>query len=205
MAFVARASAPALPGIKKVSVKHEAILDFLLANPLVKMRVVAQHFEVSQTWLSLVIHSDAFQRLLRQRQDCHFDSSILPAMDKLRLATDLALESLIRELPTETDVGKLNQVVDKGLDRLGYGTSHKFAPTSVNVQVNVDRETLANARALIGAGPPRPALEDQRHDALGYTAQVQEGRESAVGEAVYEATFPLEAPADAAGENGDQV
>ena len=204
MAFVARAAAPEMPGIKKVSIKHEAILDFLLAHPLVKMRDVARHFEVSQTWLSLIIHSDAFQRLLRQRQDCHFDTSILPAMEKVRLAADMALDQLLLALPQEMDVAKLNNVIDKSMDRLGYGTSHKAGIGQVNVQVNVTKEVLANARALIGASPQRPALEGVEY-AVGRSEEVQEGGAGTMGEDLYEAPLSIEAPAESAGENGDSV
>jgi hypothetical protein len=179
VAFVARAAAPGSPGIKKVSIKHEAILNFLLAHPLVKLRDVAKHFEVSQPWLSNVIHSDAFQRQLRLRQDIHFDASILPIMERMQLVAEKAVDKLLEEIPFESDVAKLNQVVDKTLTRLGYGTS--VPSTQVNVQVNVEATALDRARQLIGARR-QPALE-VGGDAVGDATAIQAGSGSAMGKA----------------------
>lgn len=193
MSFVPRAAAPLAPGIKKVSVKHEAILHFLLAHPLVKLRDVAQHFEVSQPWLSQIIHSDAFQRRLRERQDVHFDSSILPMMDRMQLVAEKAVDQLLQMVPLETDVAKLNQVVDKTLSRLGYGTSQ--APsTQVNVQVNVQAEALQRARQLIGAR--RPAALEVQVDEVGAAGALPQGGASSVGEAYSASPIYLEAPQD---------
>jgi hypothetical protein len=171
-----------MPGIKRVGVKHEAILNFLLAHPNVRMREVASHFQVSQPWLSLIIHSDAFQRKLRERQDIHFHTSILPMMQKVECAADLAIDRMLELIPLETDLGKLNQVADKALTRLGYGTSS--SQTQVNVQVNVDRSMLERARSLIGgraAYASGVALEGvTSEDGPAGTLQAGEGR--AVGE-----------------------
>jgi len=162
-----------------VGVKHEAILNYLLANPLVKMGDVAEHFRVSRGWLSLIIHSDVFQRKLRERQDIHFDHSILPAMEKVQLVADMALDRMIECLPYESDVGKLNLVADKALSRLGYGTEAP-AGTQVNVQVNVDRSLLEVARAKIGRRE-QPALLEGVYESRS-AREVQAGGEGAVGE-----------------------
>lgn len=180
VAFIARAARPHLPGIKRVGVKHEAILNFLLANPLVKMGDAAEHFKVSRAWLSLIVHSDVFQRKLRERQDIHFDHSILPAMEKVQLVADLALDRMLECLPYESDVGKLNLVADRALSRLGYGTD-SGGGTQVNVQVNVDRSLLERAREKIGGGVMRPALEVQSES--GSAREMQAGGGGAVGEA----------------------
>lgn len=184
MAFVARANRPQMPGIKRVGIKHEAIMNFLLANPRVKMKEVAQHFQVTQPWLSSVVHSDAFQRMLREKQECFFDTSVLPAMDKVNSAAEMALDRMLELIPLEDDLAKLNAVADKALNRLGYGTN-TTAP-SVNVEVHVGREMLEKARSLIGVRAGASTLEVS-FDEAGLANQVQVGGECPVGE-TYEAT-----------------
>jgi hypothetical protein len=189
MGFVARAERPQMPGIKKVGIKHEAILNFLLAHPTVKMRDVAAHFQVTQPWLSLVVHSDAFQKMLRGRQDIHFDVSILPAMDKVQMIVDQGLDRMLELVPHETDLGKLGPIVDKALTRLGYGTS--TPATQVNVQVNVDRSMIERARSLIGVRAPAPALEAHTYEA-GFSGSTEASRELSMGEDGAEAALPPE-------------
>jgi hypothetical protein len=203
--FLARAAAPHLPGIKKVGIKHEAILNFLLAHPNVKMREVAEHFQVSQPWLSLIIHSDAFQRLLRERQDVHFHVSILPMMGKMEVAAEKAIDRMIELIPFETDLGKLNQVADKALNRLGYGTSN-VQQIQADVQVRSERSALERARTLIGARPKAAALEGEVVYEAGLASEVQEGRDGAVGETPQvAASVSPEAPHIGSSEAGGSV
>ena len=76
--------------IQKVSHKHEAILNFLLANPTLQMGEVAVHFGVSFPWLSTIVHSHAFQDQLKRRQDQVFESAILGTVEE-KLGADAAL------------------------------------------------------------------------------------------------------------------
>jgi hypothetical protein len=190
-----------MPGIKRVSVKHEAILHFLLANPNIKMGQVAEHFQVSRPWLSLIIHSDAFQRKLRERQDVHFHSSILPMMERMHLVTEKAIDRMLDLVPMESDLGKLNQVVDKALNRFGYGTSSSPA-AQVNVQVNVDAQALARARQLIGARSQ--ALEVITSE-VGCTEALPALGACELGQDDSASALPLESTAYSAGAAGDPI
>ncbi len=158
--------------IQKVSIKHDVLLDYLIANPTMKRSEVAAIFGVTQAWLSTIIHSCAFQEKLRQRQDQVFEVAVLrPIQEKLMGAANMAADRLMEVLPLESDVKTLNTVLDTTLANLGYG--QKAAGTPVNQQnnytFNISKEDLAGARALIGrvgAGPmpgvlsgPAPAEE----------------------------------------------
>ena len=135
LGIVAREDKPWAPGVQSVSIKHEAILNFLLMNPISKLRDVASYFGVSQPWLSCVIHSDAFQLRLRERQDLQFDISIRPMMEKVTAAAELALNRIVELIPEETDIGKLNSVADKALTRLGLGHQSPVPGTIVQVKI----------------------------------------------------------------------
>ena len=62
--------------IQKMSARHEAILQFMIANPTMKMSKVAAHFGVTGAWLSTIIWSDAFQNQLARRHDELFDVAV---------------------------------------------------------------------------------------------------------------------------------
>jgi len=190
--LVARADNPGIAGIKEVSHRHEALLNFILANPMVRMQDVAAAFGYSAAWCSLVIHSDAFQKLLREKQEMFFDVSIMPAMDKVSTAADMALDKIIELIPRETDIGKLNSVADKALNRLGYSSGVEGNGGGTNVQVNVTlAQDLARARDLIGRVEVRNALP-------GHAA-------SAVGEVDLRASLPAGDSLDSQAEGRDQV
>lgn len=139
--------------IQKVSIKHDAILDFLVANPTAKRSEVAAVFGVTVPWLSTIIHSCAFQELLKQRQDLIFDVAVVrPIQEKLMGVASMAAERLMEAVQYESDTKTLNTVLDTTLANLGYGQKTVGIPVNQqnNFNITVSKEELAGARALIG-------------------------------------------------------
>lgn len=137
--------------IQKMSVKHNGIMDYLLANPTDKLGDVARHFGVSQAWLSVIIHSDAFQSQLGERQDELFGSVVVPLREQMVGIAAMGLEKVgeaLEHASTITDKDFIVSTTDNVLKNLGY--SPKSAPPTQSVaQQNVfivDKDTLASAR-----------------------------------------------------------
>ena len=131
-----------------------------MANPLVALRDVADKFGVTQPWLSCIIHSDAFQTKLREKQDVMFHHTVLPLREKMTVVAHMALDKVVQQLPLETDLKTIQHTADSVLDRLGFGAKQPTVQinNTQNVQVNTLREELEAARALIGKAP-KPQLQ----------------------------------------------
>jgi hypothetical protein len=149
-----------MPEIKNLSIRHEAIMDFLMANPQTKLGDVATHFGVTGPWLSCIIHSDIFQSRLKEKTDIAFHHTVLPVREKMNLVAHLALDKLAELLPKETEMRVVNAVAENTLSRLGFGTQGPAMQVNNTqiTQVNVLRSELEEARALLGKAE-RPALE----------------------------------------------
>lgn len=147
--------------VKGLSIRHEAILEFLMANPTAKLGDVAVRFQVSQAWLSVIMHSDAFRAKLAERQDESFGAVVLPLREKLMGVAHQAVDKLgeaIENASAATEKQFIADTADKLLKNLGY--SPKSGPiVQQNVQQNyysVDKETLADAREKMrGASTPK--------------------------------------------------
>lgn len=146
--------------IKQMSSRHEQILNYILLNPTKTYGEVAGHFGVTPAWLSVIIHSDAFQRRLSERQDEIFDCGVLqPISDKLSAAADLTIDKYLEKVPTFT-ADQLISSTDKLLGKLGFGSKPNGVPSGATVingnvynQVNnhhVPKEIVAEARSKIG-------------------------------------------------------
>lgn len=156
-----------MSAIASLSNKHIAIMDFMIANPRLKLKEVADYFGYTQAWLSQVIHSDAFQRELKEKQNHAFHHTVLPLREKMTAIAHQALDELAERLPLETDAGELKDVAVDLLDRLGFspkGIQQPQLPPHLTVQVNIERERLARARQLIGR-PVEPALLEDSSNA----------------------------------------
>ena len=157
--------------IQKMSSRHEAILQFMIGNPLLKMSKIAAHFGVTPAWLSTIVWSDAFQNQLARRHDELFDCAVVQELgDKVSAAAHMTMDEYLEKIPTMTTDQLINGS-DKLLKTLGYGAS--AGTTNFNlgdgaqVQVNhnqVGAEVLAKARekigkSQVGATDSLPALQ----------------------------------------------
>jgi hypothetical protein len=124
----------------------------MIAHPLAPLREVAAHFEVTQPWLSTIIHSHAFQDQLSRRKDEVFDVAVLQGLDeKLGAAAHQTLDAYLEKVPSLT-ADQLISAQDKLIGRLGYGSNGRGdTHVQVNVQNNhVSGEVLEEARNRIG-------------------------------------------------------
>lgn len=142
--------------IKKMSPRHEAILVYILANPTSSYSEVAAYFGVTRSWLSTIIHSQAFQDQLARRQNEIFDAGILQGLeDKLSAAAHLSLDHYLEKIPTMT-TDQLISSTDKVLGKLGFGSKGPGGGANINaqnVQINyghVPKEVVEAAREKIG-------------------------------------------------------
>lgn len=175
--------------IKSLRPHHDAILNYLLANPTAKMTEVASEFGVTPAWLSVVINSDVFQTKLRARQDEVFECTIAADIkDKLLGVAHLAVEKLSESLSYETDTKTISDATNMALKNLGFG--QKVIGTQINLsqenktQVNVSAEIIENARALVGKARQvmeEPPLELERQ-ALPEDSAGGEGRVGQAGQ-----------------------
>lgn len=140
--------------IAKMSHRHEAILNYMLCNPTHPMSLVAGQFEVSQAWLSTIVHSHAFQDQLARRKDEFFEVAVLQDLgSKLGAAAHQTIDAYLEKVPT-LSADQLISAQDKLLSRLGYGTNAKGGTINadvVNIQNNhVTKDVLEEARNRIG-------------------------------------------------------
>lgn len=138
--------------IQKVSVKHDAIMDYLIANPAAPLSEVAVHFGMTQPWLSTVIHSDAFQAVLKEKQEIVLNSTIVPLREKVLGVAHLGIEKLGEAMDNASAVSDkefIADTTDSILKNLGFSPKSAPPTTQQNVQNNffgVDKDALASAR-----------------------------------------------------------
>lgn len=142
--------------IQKLNYSHEAIIDWLIANPDRNQGDCAEDFGLTQAWLSRVVNSDMFQVKYQERL----------AQKRERLDEELAYK--LSDLANKT-VGAVRRRIDSGacsdkflgdtMDRtlaaLGFTQDSKgVGPPATTVNVLVDAKTieLARERSLANSG-----------------------------------------------------
>jgi len=151
--------------IAQVSNAHHAIIDWLLANPEKNYDACATAMGYTRSWLSTIIHSDAFKAEYARRRgllDQRINEGIVSktaavakkALDKLDVLLD----------DDELDPRLVLDAGDKMLHRLGYAPSKGGA--QFNIQQNnfvspVQKDTLTLAREAMNGITATPLLESK--------------------------------------------
>lgn len=139
------------PTLQKLRPKHIAIAQLVAANPTIKQGEIAAHFGMTQTWVSIIMNSDAFKEYLATIDQRVVDDVVIPLRQKLVGVAHRAVEKLGQAVDASQDPEFLLKAADKTLHRLGYAPTKgpEEAPRQLNVQNNyytVSKEALAQAR-----------------------------------------------------------
>jgi len=150
--------------IQKVSHTHDQIMNWLIANPEKSNRECADYFGYTQTWLSSVIHSDAFQAKFKERQDAVFSGVMRDTTTKLAGLADLVTEQLAEQLEKNQDKDFTLDAFDKIMHRSGYAPNSSRNPVQpLQQQQNnffISKDILADARAVMQQQLAPPAPKD---------------------------------------------
>lgn len=132
--------------VQKLSPKHEAIILWLVEHPTEPLRACAQHFNVTPSWLSQLLHSDLFRERLTELFNKAHDAGPITTHQRLAALADQAIEKVAEHLDDSPDPVLANAVADMALRRLGYG------PKQINInQTNVQNNSLATPEAIAKA------------------------------------------------------
>ncbi len=84
---------------KKVNYTHDAVIDQIIARPGISQGQLAQMFGYTQSWLSVVMSSDAFRERLAERRGEVVDPAITASVEeRFRAVTLRSLEVLQEKL-----------------------------------------------------------------------------------------------------------
>lgn len=136
--------------IKKVNQWHEQLCTWLLANPAAKQSEAAKLFNVTQSWLSTVINSDAFQDYYRERSAALAEGVTTGLIDKMKGAADQAVTEIQRRLesPLAMSTGELLEITDVMTKRV-VGQASGAAQQPLQQILIVSKDDLAAARAAM--------------------------------------------------------
>lgn len=136
------------PGaIAKISYTHDGMIDLLIAQPAISQGALAAHFGYSQSWVSQVIASDAFQSRLAERKDELVDPTLRATIEEqfkgiVHRSIQILQEKLAQPSAVISDNLAL-RAMEIASRAAGYGGKPE-APAPAPVQVDVHLNLLAN-------------------------------------------------------------
>lgn len=124
---------PAAVQVERISYTHDAVIDFMIAHPEASQGNIATVFGYTQSWMSIIINSDAFQARLRERKGEIVDPALLATVnDRFKGVLARSLEKLADLLETPSPppnvILKAVELGAKGLDVGGFGRAQVNLP-----------------------------------------------------------------------------
>lgn len=153
--------------IQSMSPKHMAIADWLLANPEQKRGDLAKQMGVSESWLSIVIHSDVFREYFTSRRDKHEEELRKQIVGAQLQVTLKALATLDKVLDMDNVDGRLAlDVAERTAARLGF-------------EPKPSKRTLTEERTMSFSRPVNPQVLAEGRETI--TRKIVHEQELAVG------------------------
>lgn len=117
--------------MKKISYTHDAVIDYIIENPMAGHQEIADHFGYSKVWISRLICSDAFQARLAKKKDLILNAVTASVEERVRETTLKALDIIDDKLDATSDPKLAMQFLTLTAKAQGYG-----ARPAQNLQVN---------------------------------------------------------------------
>lgn len=122
--------------IARVKWDHDAIIDFMLANPALTQNQLAKHFGYTAAWLSRIVNSDAFNARLAARRTEVIDQGLLMSMDeKLKGLASQSLEIIAQKLEQTGSPELAFKSLELTTKALGYGARQQNIQQQTNYVV----------------------------------------------------------------------
>ena len=138
--------------VQEMTIRHDMLIDWLIANPERTQGDCAAAFNLTQAWLSTLLNSDMFKAKITERL-AELGEGVREIIKlKMTHAADIAMDRTIEKLTEGASDDFLTQTRDTLLTRLGYvdkpmngGNGH--APINLNIGISADLLNQARVKA----------------------------------------------------------
>ena len=135
--------------IEKLSYSHKAMIDLLVANPMISQGELARAFGYTQAWISRILRSDSFREQLALRTSEMVDPLVLQSIEQrfealVTQSLDILEQKLSREAQPSADLAL--KAAELGSRALGYGARQGNINVNGNTFVVAMPEKAANSQ-----------------------------------------------------------
>jgi hypothetical protein len=133
------------------------MIDLIIAQPMWSQGQLAEHFGYTQTWISRIFNSDAFQARLALRKEDLVDPSIIASIEeKFRAVASKSLDIVLDKLTLTNNADLALKSLEICNKAMGFGARDR-APVTNNFVVALPPKE-ATASAWVTAHSPHKAL-----------------------------------------------
>lgn len=108
--------------LQRVHYSHEAMIDVIIAEPTLTQRELAKQFGRSESWISIIMGSDAFQAALAKRRDDLTDPFLIATIEeRFRGLAQQSLSVIAENLEKTRNTDLAVKALEISSKALGFG------------------------------------------------------------------------------------
>ena len=131
-------------GPKQVSYTHDAMIDLIIAHPMISQDEIARYFGYSVPWVSVIFNSDAFLARMAARKEELVDPTLVASLDeRFRQMATVSMEIVLTKLQATKDTKLAMAALELSAKALGMGARQ----SNVTVQNSFVVEMPAKAQS----------------------------------------------------------
>ena len=155
---VAGGTQSAQNSITRIRYTHDAMIDFIIANPGVSQNAIAAYFGYRAPSISRIFNSDAFQARLAERKQELVDPSITEGFEaNMKALAAQSLDIVAEKLAATQSAEMALKVLDLTTKALGYGARQAQGPQiQQNFVVALPQKAATSAAWAATHGPAPP-------------------------------------------------
>ncbi|TXH40722.1 MAG: hypothetical protein E6Q97_39065 [Desulfurellales bacterium] len=127
--------------IQKVRYSHEAMIDMIIADPMIKQNELAERFDVRPAWISRIIGSDAFQgALAKRREDITNPFLVATIEERLKGLAMHSIDVISKKLEDTNNADIALKSLDIASKALGFGARDRGGQVQNNFIVQMPQK-----------------------------------------------------------------
>lgn len=141
--------------IEKASYTHAAMIDQIVANPMVSQGDLARHFGFTQGWVSQILRSDALREMLSARRSEVTDPLVMQAVERrFEALANRSIDILMDQLDTKGSADVALKALDITARAMGYGVKQAGVQLTQNFVVAMPQKAV-DGDSWVTAHSPR--------------------------------------------------
>lgn len=145
--------------IQRVSYTHDAIIDHIVANPAMSQGEIAKAFGYTESWISRIFCSDAFQARLAERKGDVVDPVLVASVEeKVKMLAAQSMDVLARKLEQTSNPDLALKVFEISSKALSYGARDKNLAVQNNFVVHLPNK-ISDPHAWANAHNPNAGTD----------------------------------------------
>lgn len=145
--------------IQRVSYSHDSMIDHIIANPTMSQGEIAKAFGYTESWISRIFCSDAFQARLAERKGDVVDPTLVASVEeRVKALAAQSMDVLSRKLEQSSNPDLALKVFEISSKAIGYGAREKNLGIQNNFVVHLPNK-ITDPHAWANAHNPNAGTE----------------------------------------------